>query len=153
MNLESHVAINGEGSIITFNIDNELRAYKLINDSWIQLGQNINVNPNGSNSLAISYDGYTIAVVQGYNNLKMYGYSNNKWSSKGDTSELYLSDNENAVDLNYSGNVVIIGEQSNDEGELDGGRARVFKFEDSTWSQVGQDIFGEIDQQVVKLGL
>ena len=48
-----------------------------------------------------------------------------------------------AVAINEQGNIIAVGYEDHDGNGEDSGLVRVFQFNESSWEQIGQDIYGE----------
>ena len=133
------------------------RIFKYINSAWTQLGQDINgeaaVNYSGI-SVALSADGTIVVIGANYNDgagpnglirymcghARIYKYANSTWTQLGqDIDGEYNYDMSGwSVDISADGTIVAIGAPRNSPS----GQARVYKYANSTWTQLGQDIEG-----------
>ena len=148
------VAISDDGTIVVIGAPEAdgvlphgcVRVFENINGIWTQLGQNL--NPQGNNhdfgeSVAISNDGYTIAVgapeannTQGY--AQVYRYNGTSWNQLG--NNFYSSANGDyvgtSVSLSGDGNILAVGAKGWN-GEVD-----VWEWNGSSWFQLGADLNG-----------
>lgn len=123
---------------------------------WAQFGNSINGQAAGDQfgySTAISANGNIIAVGANANDsngngsgqVRMFGYSNNAWSQIGGdiNGESGGDQTGQSVSLSNDGSVVAIGEPLNNDLGFTSGQVRVFKNINNTWTQVGQDLYGD----------
>lgn len=154
------VSLSDDGTIMAlgtpFSADNgdlsgEVRIYKYTGGSWIQLGESIFSDEgfNFGGSVSISGDGNTIAtgrisnIEMGY--VRIFEFNNAQWVQKG--AKLYADEVNDffgaSVTISDDGTVLAVGApQSNVDSSYQKGQAKIFKFVDNDWSQVGNDIKG-----------
>jgi len=158
------VSLNSDGSIVAIgahlNDENgsnsgQIRVYKNNNGTWTQIGQNINgeaaYNEAGS-SVSINSDGSVIAISAPYNNdngsnsgqVRVYKNNNGTWTQVGQDingeAGGYLG---KSVSLSSDGSIVAISTPYNNENGSNSGQVRVYKNNNGTWTQIGEDINGE----------
>jgi hypothetical protein len=122
---------------------------------WIQKGNTLTGSDSDEfgTTVSISNDGNRIAVGAPYTNtseldngvLRIFDYNGSQW----DVVFEHFGDDENDVfgmslDMSGDGNHVICGAWINVDGSTKEGYAKVFQFDNSVWSQVGQTISGEV---------
>ena len=99
----------------------------------------------------MSEDSLTMVLPNGetstnnYGTLHFFKYSNSSWISSGNRSPVNATDKLNRfVELNSKGNIVLATSFTNpsSNGSNWGGVGYVFKYNGSTWNQMGQAIFG-----------
>ena len=104
----------------------------------------------GENS-AINSDGTIVAFAgdaQGSASflVKVFKWDGSSWSQLGNTFENANSRSgeyhQNNVSLNSDGTILAFGEQGWENGSVSTGRVRIFKWNGSTWNQIGSDIIG-----------
>lgn len=123
---------------------------------WNQVGNSINGQAAGDAfgySTAISADGTIIAVGANANDsngngsgqVRVFRYVNGVWSQIGGdlNGESGGDQTGQSVSLSNDGSVVAIGEPLNNDLGFTSGQVRVFKNINNTWTQVGQDLYGE----------
>jgi hypothetical protein len=123
---------------------------------WNQLGNSINGQAAGDAfgySTAISADGTIIAVGANANDsngngsgqVRVFGYVNGVWSQIGGdlNGESGGDQTGQSVSLSSDGSIVAIGEPLNNDLGFTSGQVRVFKNINNTWTQVGQDLYGD----------
>jgi hypothetical protein len=138
---------------------NLVRVFQYANSAWTQLGSDItNIGPHAGTSVSLSADGLTVAIgaprdyTVGENSGKtrICKYINGTWTQLGQdiVGEAMQNYAGCSVALSADGTIVVIGANYND-GLLNGttrymsGHARIYKYANSTWTQLGQDIDGE----------
>ncbi len=162
----SPCAISGDGQTVIiaaptadYNGDNntgKVKIYKYISGNWTQIGSTIygdNAYDELGNSISINYDGNIIAVgSEKYDNfrgiVKTFEYNGSDWQQIGNdlignTEGVYFG---KAVKLNYEGTKMVIGVPYSSEGANNAGQMKVFKYESGSWTQIGNDINGDISE-------
>lgn len=163
----STLCISSNGNVVAFsnpyaNNENgisqgEVKVYKNIDGSWVQLGNDIigNGDEFGTN-IALSSNGNIIAISapRAYNKsglktgvVKVFQNSNDEWTQIGENvdgeNHNDFSGGYNGLSLSDDGQTIAIGAQENDDNGARAGHVRVFKNIDNSWTQVGQDIDGK----------
>lgn len=123
---------------------------------WTQVGNSINGQAAGDAfgySTAISADGTIVAVGANANDsngngsgqVRVFGYVNGVWSQIGGdlNGESGGDQTGQSVSLSSDGSIVAIGEPLNNDLGFTSGQVRVFKNINNTWTQVGQDLYGD----------
>jgi len=123
---------------------------------WTQVGNTINGQVAGDSfgySTAISADGTIVATGANSNDnggsnsgqVRVFGLANGVWSQIGGDLNGESSGDQTgqSVSLSSDGSVVAIGEPFNNDLGFVSGQVRVFRNVNNTWTQVGQDLFGE----------
>ncbi len=134
----------------------QVRIYQYTNNTWSQLGQDIDGAATGERSgqsVALSSNGSIVAIGAPFNDddgnnsgqVRVYQYTNNTWSQLGQAINGETSNDYSgwSVSLSSDGLIVAIGAPYNDGGGDDSGQVRVYQYTNNTWSQLGQDINGE----------
>ena len=130
--------------------------YQPISPFWSKLGLDIDgedaYNESGR-SVSLSSDGTIVAIGAWKNDgngsasghVRVYQFDGTNWTKLGDDI-----DGENnsdysgySVSLSSNGSIVAIGAYGNDDNGDMSGHVRVYKYENSTWNQIGNDIDGE----------
>ena len=150
------VAIGAYGNDGNGSAAGHARIYSWIGSSWIQLGQDIDGEAGGDQSgysVSLSSDGETIAVGAPFNDgngsdaghTRIYNYNGIYWNQVGgDINGEAGGDNSGwSVSLSSDGNTVAIGAYGNDGNMSKSGNVRVYSYNGSSWTQLGQDIDGE----------
>jgi len=160
------VALNSNGTVVVIGAryadifvtdGGSIRIYQYSSGTWNQLGSTISGGSTISeligSSVAISDDGFTVAygapkydtngVDRGLVNI--FKWNGTTWSQLGGTHIQGGAAEDNAGDsisLSSDGTIVAIGAVGSDGGGPDSGHVRVFKFNGSSWIQLGQNING-----------
>ena len=167
------VSSNGDGTIIAVGapnaayesgtLDGQVTVYKYENSAWTQIGNNINgltgsgYRDHFGRSVSLSDDGTILAIgIPRYNKVGaviIYQYTDNTWTQLGSIIEgvPHESNPEGgdrsgfSVSLSNDGTIVAIGgpEYIGENNSYDVGQVRLFKFENNSWVQLGQNIIGE----------
>ena len=153
--LGKDVSLNHDGTILAVTSMSDIIVYEYTDTVWIETGRvmfsendddepiyimdyTIQLNSDGT-ILSVSGGEYEDTVVKTYKK-----QTDNNWSQLGSeiTGFRYLL--KNSMSLSSDGLTVAIGDPSNSgEFEGDAGEARVFKFIDGDWTQLGSDLNGE----------
>jgi hypothetical protein len=157
----SSVAISSSGDYLAVSAGgNNLnigftRVYKYISNEWVKYGNDIPSENFGdishsSKTVSISDDGQVIAQGAPKNDdactscgyVRVFKYSNGEWQQLGDNIE---GDSANerlgtSVSLNHSGDKFIAGSPGFESGK---GCARIFKYQNGGWIQLGSNIVNE----------
>ena len=167
------VSLNFDGSIIAigatqstfFGIANPqpgyVRIFQFINNSWTQMGQDIDgeqIYDNNGVSVSLNFDGSIIAIGADHNDsngiamnsghVRIYKFFNNTWTQIGQDidGEAPYDLSGYSVSLNNDGNIVAIGAFKNkpyiNNPNITSGHVRIFQFINNSWIQMGQDIDG-----------
>ena len=161
------VGISENGNIISagaiFNDGNSsssghVRAYSFKNNSWIQLGSDIDGDYQGDQlgyAVSLSKDGSYLAVGALGNDengsdageVKVFKYENSIWKQvgsdiNGESADDYFG---GSVSISDDGSVLAIGASRNDAGGTDRGHVRVFELKNNVWVQRGTDLDGNKD--------
>ena len=160
------VSLNADGNIVAigapFNSQSgrqysgHARIYQYNNNSWIQLGQDIDgeaAYDNFGNKISLNDAGNIVAIGSTLNSgnssesghVRIYQYNNNSWIQLGtDINGEAIDDKSSfSISLNGAGNIVAIGAPYNDGNGSSSGHVRLYQYNDPSWIQLGQDINGE----------
>jgi len=166
-NKEKSISLNSTGNILAIGDENNslsgngarsgrVRIYQLINQTWTQIGKDI----NGSNSYylggavslndagdIISVGAYN-ATLGGVNNIgltKVYKLINGSWTKIGLTIAGDVAGDFSGfcVSTNNMGDIIAIGARMAASSMSAQGLVRVYKLINASWTKVGQDIYGE----------
>jgi surface protein len=152
----SRVAIGAIGNDENGNLSGHVRIYQYNNNSWSQLGADIDGEAQGDQSgrsVSMSSDGSRVAIGAPYNNgsgsnsghVRIYDYNGSAWvqvgadidgEAEGDVSGY-------SVSISSDGSRVAIGAYGNDANGSSSGHVRIYDYNGSAWVQVGADIDGE----------
>ena len=158
-----YVALNGDGTILAVGAwgndgggtdSGHVRVYQYSGGSWTQLGGDIDGSVGGGHfgwRVALSNDGTIVAgsarYAGGTGHTRIFEYSGGSWSQMGSTIEGDGSSAMSgwAIDLSKDGSSIIIGSYNNSTGPAGSGagEAQIFKWDGSSWNQVGSDLHGD----------
>jgi hypothetical protein len=168
----SSVSINAVGDRVAIgatqndgngNSSGHTRVYQLNDNTWVQLGQDIDGELAGdlsgySVSMNAVGDRVAIGATQNDGNgnssghTRVYQLNDNTWVQLGQDIDgeaggpfFYMPGDFSgySVSINAVGDRVAIGAALNDGKGLDSGHTRVYQLSGNTWVQLGQDIDGE----------
>jgi hypothetical protein len=159
------ISLSSDGNIVAvgaYNNDGNgsnsghVRVYKFLDNSWSQLGQDIDgqyANDKSGVSVSLSLDGNILAIGSYNNNsnginsgqVRIYNFIDNSWNQIGQDINGEASNDYSgySVSLNSNGTIVAIGAYANDGNGFNSGQVRVYKFLDNSWNKLGEDIDGE----------
>ncbi len=161
-NFGTSVSLSSDGSVVAIGApeadgysNGYVRIYKNINDTWTQLGSDIDGEASGDYfgiSVSLSSDGSVVAIGASENNdngrlsghVRIYKSINDTWTQVGSDidGEAAYDYSGTSVSLSSDGSVVAIGAYGN-TGNNHSGHVRIYKNVNDTWTQVGSDIDGE----------
>ena len=131
-----------------------VRVYQYSNNTWSQLGSDIDgeaPNDQSGYSVSLSSDGTKVAVGAYLNDgsgtnsghVRVYKCTNNIWSQLGSDIDGEAANIQSgySVSLSADGYKLAIGAPYNGSNS---GRVRVYQYSNSSWSQLGTDIDGEV---------
>ena len=144
-------------------LSGHVRVYEWGNDTWTQLGQDIDGEKRyhySGRSVSLSSDGTRVAIGApgGFNGfyssgeVRVYELVDNRWTQLGQVidGEATGDGSGGSVSLSSDGTRVAIGAPGNDgeDGLFGGttvgiGHVRVYELGNDTWNQIGDDIDGE----------
>lgn len=146
--------ISGDGTTIAggapFSDDNgtssgRVRAYRLENDTWVQIGQDLVGRPQDQLGLSmdISRDGRILAMgtVQ---SVTIFENVDGTWEELGNEIFAILPQTSfgRTVSLSSDGTRLAIGAPFNDDQFANAGQVQVYEFVNGDWAQIGQNING-----------
>jgi hypothetical protein len=156
------ISLSNDGLILAVgalkNDDNGLNSghvsvYKNINDSWVQIGNNIvgeSEYDEFGESISVSSDGSIIAIGTSKNSensgrVRIYKNINDSWTQIGGNinGEAILDFSGRSISLSSDGSIVAIGAPQNDNSNLNSGHVRIYRNVNDSWIQIGNDIDGE----------
>ncbi|WP_396602572.1 T9SS type A sorting domain-containing protein [Algibacter sp. R77976] len=158
------ISFSADGSLVAIGAANNdgngsnsghVRIFKNINNSWVQVGNDINGEARGDNlrKVSLSSDGSVVAVGASSNNgngsnsghVRIYKNINDSWVQVGSDIDGEAAGDASGVSLSLSsnGNIVAIGAYFNDGNGSNSGHVRIYKNINDSWVQVGSDIDGE----------
>lgn len=164
-NLGWSLSLSSDGSILAissiYNDNNGtnsgyVRVFEYQNGTWVQVGNNIvgeTANDTFGNSISLSSDGSILAIGATGNDdngtnsghARIYENQNENWIQIGndiDGEEEY-DQFGNSISLSSDGSIVVIGSRFNDGNGINSGQVRIYENQSYTWTQIGQDLYGE----------
>ena len=149
------VDMSSNGNIVAVSNDNSIRVYENSSDTWTLLGdeilatgnqyanRRISLSSNGS-ILAIGEPDFTDSFIQ-RGRVRVFSYDLGTWNQIGNTilGEVAYYRTGTSVSLSSDGQILAIGEPGSTSGSTDIGRTRLFQNQNGSWTQIGNDIFGE----------
>lgn len=162
------VCLSSDGSIVAGGAhrsdgngtaSGHVRVFENNNGFWVQIGQNIDGEATWDSSglgVSLSDDGTVVAIGATGNDgqgtrsghVRVYENINGIWTQIGEDidGEAIYDSSGYSVSLSADGSVVAIGATNNDGNGMDSGHARVFENINGNWTQIGDDIDGEAEQ-------
>ncbi len=144
---------NYSGHVRVFKYDDKT-------STWMQMGPEVDgeaADNHSGRSVSLSSDGKTLAIGAPYNDgngqVRVFKYDTetSAWTQIGaDIDEQTYNDQYGfTVSLSFDGETVAIGTPFNDGGPIKG-HLRIFKYhhQTSTWIQMGEDINGEVSDEI-----
>ncbi len=152
------VDMSSDGNTLSISNDNSVRVYQNVSDTWMLLGdeilatgsqsanRRISLSSNG-NILAIGEPDFTDNLIQ-RGQVRVFIYESGSWNQVGSniTGEVAYYRTGWSVSLSSNGQVLAIGERGSTSGSTDKGRVRIFENQNDSWIQVGNEIFGEANE-------
>lgn len=135
-----------------------LRVYQMINNSWTQLGADIDGDgayANTGGSVAISDDGTRVITGSAFKNTsnggatgqaRVYEFDGTNWNQLGTdiNGEVAFDYAGHVVSMSANGGMVAVGSTHHDaNGMQDCGHVRVFEYDGTDWIQKGNALEGE----------
>lgn len=125
---------------------------------WEQLGQTINGDNEGDRTgeaVVINNAGSRLAIGSPRSNVngeasgevRIYDLDGNQWVQVGQSiiGEGELNFTGQSLSFNALGNTILVGEPQNNDFGSQAGQARVFAYDGTNWTQLGQDLNGEAE--------
>jgi len=150
------VSLSSDGTILAIgaqyndgngNTSGHVRVYKYANNSWTQLGADIDGEADGDGSgrsVSLSSDGTKLAIGAmnnggngyGSGHVRVYKYANNSWTQIGNDidGEAAGDRNGNSVSLSSDGTILAMGAYYNDGNGSNSGHVRVYEFKSEPFS-------------------
>ena len=144
------------GAIDAFPGGGIVSVYRLVNNDWTLIGQNINdldtyYDANFGASVALSSDGSKIAIGATKGNFSEAGYVvvfeniNDTWVQVGDliNGDSIGDQFGREISISSDGTIIAIGAPYNDDNQTASGHVKVFENINNTWTQIGNTIIGD----------
>ncbi len=152
------LSLSSDGNIIAISmptiLPGRIRIYKNISGVWTQVGQDIydSTNTGGfsGTQVSLSADGNIVAVCvrtlpESY--LRVYKNISDVWTQTGldiPVSAMDLTGANAGISLSSDGSVIALGTWANDDYGNNAGKTKVYRNVSGIWTQIGQDIYGEV---------
>ena len=140
----------------------QVRVWQYSSGSWTQLGDDIDGETEGDQSgisVSLSSDGTIVAIGARYNDGTTGSATDNRghvrvwqrnenaaigWTQLGDDIDGETTGDESgySVSLSSDGTIVAIGAYLNNGGGSESGHVRIYKYSNSEWTKLGDDIDG-----------
>ncbi|MDC3132771.1 tail fiber domain-containing protein [Flavobacteriaceae bacterium] len=168
---DKSVSLSSDGTIVAIgapfndgngNSSGHVRVYQYSGGSWSQLGDDIDgeaANDWLGYSISLSDDGTILATgAPGNSNgngndaghVRIYSWDGGAWSQVGNDidGEAASDASGSSVSIDSDGSHVAIGSEYNSGNGSNSGHVRIYSWDGSAWSQVGNDIDGEDAQSL-----
>ena len=154
----TRIAIGAKSNGDNGHLAGHVRVYEWDNDTWTQLGQDIDGEKRyhfSGASVSLSSDGTRVAIgAPGFNGfytsgeVRIFDLINNTWIQTGQVIDGEAVDDGSgrSVSLSSDGTIVAIGASGNDGGGSYSGHVRVYQWTNETWLQGGVTIYGKWTQ-------
>lgn len=162
------VSLSDDGSVVAVGSDQSnnqrgiVRIYKyrdktkdgtIINE-WIQVGGYISGSAPGEflgRTVNLSGDGNTIAIGVNIGFGAVYIYKNvgGDWSKMSSDIEGKEESFGSSINLSDDGNVIVVGSPFSDINRINGGVVRVYKNTGNVWTQLGFNILGKKEDELL----
>lgn len=165
------VSLSSDGSVVAIGSNpigpsGSARVYKNISGVWTKIGNDLEAGDEGGEfgySVSLNSDGTIVAVgdpqykPSGSNlgGVIIYEYNNGSWSQIGNpiVGEGYNDYFGISVSLNSDGSIIAVGAYQNDSGGYQAGQVRVFQNINDNWTQIGDGIVGEHDNDAAGISV
>jgi len=150
------VAIGAKWAAGNGALSGHVKVWRIEGSTWTQVGENIDGEAEGDSSgysVSLSSDGTTVAIGApsndengvGSGHVTVWRIDGSTWTQVGEDidGEAANDFSGNSVSLSSDGTTVAIGAIYAAGNGAWSGHVRVWRFEGSTWTQVGEDIDGE----------
>jgi len=164
----SSVSINNDGTIIAIGAPyndgldtnaGHVRIYENVSGIWTQIGNDIDgeaKNDYSGSSVSLSADGTIVAIGSPYNDgngssaghVRVYENIAGTWTQIGNDIDGEAAGDLSGCSISLSGDgtVVAIGAEKNDASATNAGHVRIYKNIVGTWTQIGNDIDGDTNE-------
>ena len=164
----SHVAIGASANDGTGSNAGHVRIYSWDGTNWSKVGNDIDGEADGDQSgvsVSIDSDGSHVAIGASANDgtgsaaghVRIYSWDGTNWSKVGNDidGEAAYDRSGVSVSIDSDGSHVAIGAYTNGGTGSDAGHVRIYSWDGTNWSKVGNDIDGEAagDQSGVSVSI
>lgn len=159
------VSLSTDGSIVAIGAwlnggngyhSGHVRVYGNNAGIWTQIGEDIDgqntrdgcgltVDLNAAGNILAAGSSGSTANTDGNGEVRIFQNNGGAWTQIGQkiVGDASMDDFGYAIRLSSDGNIIAIGAQANDGNGTDSGQVKIFRNSSGTWTQIGQDIFGE----------
>lgn len=158
------ISLSSDGTIIAISAPNNdgngedsghVRVYENINNTWTQIGDDINGEAAGDLTffVSLSSDGSIVAIGAPANDgnannaghVRIFKNESGVWTQIGEDIDSNGDSDRfgSSVSLSSDGTIVAIGSRLGNGNGIDSGRVRVYENINNTWIQINEDINGE----------
>ena len=160
------VSLNSDGFIVAIGAEGNdgsavgaghVRIYQYISNAWTQIGEDIDgedAYDNSGQAVSLNIDGTIVAIgaqmndVNGLNtgHVRVYQNISGTWTQIGEDidGEAVQDHFGRSVSLSDDGSIVAIGASLNNGNGYHAGHVRIYQNVSGTWTQIGEDIDGEV---------
>ena len=162
-NLGWSVSLSSDGHTLAIGapsgngqIEGYVRVFEWNGNAWNQKGTDLigeAIDDGFGRSVSLSSDGNTLAIGAPYNDgngnssghVRIFTWNGTGWIQKGNDidGEASTDFSGDAVSISADGNTVLIGAPGNNGNGPNSGHVRVFQWNGTDWTQKGNDIDGE----------
>ena len=134
-----------------------VKVYQYSSGMWSQLGSDIDGEARldfSGHTVSLSDDGTVLAIGAPYNDgngvdaghVRVYQYNSGSWSQLGGDIDGEAAEDFSggSISLSGDGTILAIGAAFNDGNGVSSGHVRVYQYNTGAWSQIGNDIDGDI---------
>lgn len=153
------ISLSSNGKIIAigapekgFEYKSRVEVYKNVEGEWLQIGDDIYKEGDSFGiGVSLSENGDIVAVaandcngMTGY--VSIYKNVNDNWSQMGSSisGDAFATTSNDCIALSSSGNIISIGTRGDNNDDNDSGKVRVFRYNNNDWEQIGNDLNGDI---------
>jgi len=149
----SHVAIGSPLNDENGSSSGHVRIYSWDGSAWTQVGNDIDgeaADDFSGHTLSMDSDGSHVAIGaygNGFSSghVRIYSWDGSAWNQVGSDIDGEADDDRSgySVSMDSDGSHVAIGAYGNDGNGSNAGHVRIYSWDGSAWTQVGNDIDGE----------
>lgn len=132
-----------------------VRVFDLVGSTWTQIGADIDgeaANDQSGAHIECNFDASIVMISSWWNDgngansgsVRVYEYQGGSWVQLGQDIDGEAAGDQfgNSIAMNYAGNIIAAGANNNDGNGSNSGHVRVYKFNGTSWQQIGSDVNG-----------